>query len=163
MPEIDPFIDAAGGIDRVAWGHDIIARLMEEMELAHGGISTREFCRLYFDREDTETMILVGQQLQGVRHTLENAATPLFLLNSHYRWYVVPPDDEAMARQFIVNRTRRILSAYERLGRAANIGKSTYQISDTDTLIQAIEGQAPTMRGLGNALRNPNLQSPPPP
>ena len=155
MAEIEAFRGQDGTIDRTAWGHDIIARLIEQMDLSHAGISTREFCAIYWgsDREvDLELMFYVGQQLQIARGILENASRPLFLLNSNFRWYVVPPDDPAMARRFIVNRTRRILRAYERIERTVTIGKTTYRIPSADALIEAIEGQAPSMKKLQKAL-----------
>ena len=151
MPAIDEFRDLTGAIDREAWGHDIIARLITYMEDGES-VSTRELCGIYFERDDIETVILMGHQLQIVRGMLENAQTPLFLLNSHSRWFLVPPGDHIRAMEFIVNRSRRMLRAYERLQGNVQIGRATYQIPDSNRLIQAIEGQEPAMEQLGEAL-----------
>ena len=151
-PRINEFRDTAGGTDFSRWRYDIILRLLDNMDGDRSGISTREFCREYFQRQDLETVILVGQQLQVVRAMLQDRATPLLLLNSNQRWYVVSPGDPARARQFLVDRTRRMLNAYMRLGRVAEIGRTTYALPDTDGLLRAIEGSGPGMGQLREAL-----------
>ena len=151
-PRINEFRNIIGQIDFHAWRIDIIDKLLERMDFDRSGISTREFSREYFEREDLEILICVGQQLQQVRRMLQERTTPLLLLNEHRLWYVVHPDDSARARQFIVNRTQRMLNMYMRLGNYAEIGQGTYQLPATDRLIERIEGTASEMRQLEQAL-----------
>ena len=146
-PRLNEFRDITGGIDFSAWRSDIIARLMEEPDT---GISTRELSREYYGDEDLVSLISIGQQMQAVRGMLHERN--LLLLNSSRRWYLVPPGDSARARQFIVERTRRMLRAYAHLGRFVGIGRETYELPDTDTLLQAIEGNAPSIAQLREAL-----------
>ena len=65
-------------------------------------------------------------------------------------------NDPERARAFLVNRTRRMLNQYERLGRYVNIGRITYALEtyseDTEALIRAIETNEPGMRALREAL-----------
>lgn len=155
MPRIDEFRDEiAGQIDFAEWRLDIRAMLRNAMEMGGLGISTREFCSEYFENEYLETVLMVGNQLQIVRRELENEATPHFLLNENRRWYMV--NDPARARQFLVNRTQRMLRQYERLERYVEIGRITYALEsysqDTENLIRAIETSEPGMRQLREAL-----------
>lgn len=152
MPLINDFRDITGGIDLERWRADIILRLRDDMDNDREGLTTRGLCQIYFENDDLETVIFVGQQMQAVRQMLQNEQTPMLLLNSHFRWYVVPPGDTAQARQFLVNRTRRMLNAYERLGTYAEIGRTTYELSETDRLLIAIEGSEPTMGQLEESL-----------
>ena len=139
-----------GGINFPAWRLDIVARLWDDLEGDRAGISTREFCREYFGdgNDDAENMLLMGAQMQHARRILEERATPLLLVNIGYRWYIAPPDNPAMARGFIVNRTRRMLNLYARLTQYSEIGQVTYALPPTDNLIQAIEGSDQAMNQL---------------
>ena len=154
MPRIDEFRNIAGGIEFQDWRDDIKAMLREAMEKGGYGLMTREICDEYFDYWDTETLLLVGRQMGIIRSQLEEELTPRFLLNENRRWYMV--NDPERARAFLVNRTRRMLNQYERLGRYVNIGRITYALEthseDTEALIRAIETNEPGMRALREAL-----------
>ena len=148
MPRrINEFRDVTGTIDFARWRDDIIGWLLQKTA---DGITTREFCKEYFGKTDIETMLRVGVQLQAVRATLLDRG--LILLSSNYRWYLVPHSDSARARQFIVNRTRRMLNAYARLNTFVEIGKQNYALPDSDDLLKAIEGNEPGMRQLRDSL-----------
>ena len=152
MPLINDFRSITGAIDFTRWRNDIILRLLDDMGNAQEGLTTRGLSQTYFENDDLETVILVGQQMQAVREMLQNRNTPLLLLNSHFRWYVVPPGDTARARQFLVNRTRRMLNAYVRLGQYVEIGRMTYELSEVDRLVIAVEGAGEAMGQLGEAI-----------
>lgn len=152
MPIIDNYMDAFGRIDKNAWRYDIISRLLYDMEREREGFSTRELCRLYFGYTDYEKLELTGQQLQGVRVMLQDRSTPLMLYSHGYRWYVVPPSDSGNARAFINERSKRMVGAYARLSRYAEIGQETYALPADDRLIKAIEGSGPAMGELAEAI-----------
>ena len=78
----------------------------------------------------------------------------MFLVNRGYRWYIAPPDEPASARAFLLNRTQRILNAYVRLQRYAEIGQETYALPPTDMLIRAIEGSEQAMNQLEAGLED---------
>ena len=152
MPLIDDFRDITGAINFAQWRFDIIIRLLDDMDNAQEGLTTRGLCRLYFDAVDTERMIVTGDQMQAIRGMLEARATPLLLANRNRRWYIVHPNDPAAARGFISERTRRMVRAHLRLGRYSEIGQETYQLPSDDGLLQAIRGADPTMRQLAAAV-----------
>ena len=131
-----------------------MARLWDDLEDERAGISTREFCREYFGagNDNAENMLLMGAQMQHARRILEERAVPLLLVNIRRRWYIAPPNDLAMARGFIVNRTRRMLNLYARLAQYSEIGQATYALPPTDNLIQAIEGSDQAMNQLEEGL-----------
>ena len=139
-----------GGIDLNRWRLDIIARLWDDMEGERVGISTRDFCTEYFGvgNDSTENMLFMGAQMQHVRRMLEERPVPMFLVNRSYRWYIPHPSDRAMARGFLLDRTRRIVNAYIRIQRSVEIGQETYALPPTDTLIMAIEGSEQAMEQL---------------
>ena len=83
--------------------------------------------------------------MQQARRILQERPVPMFLVNISYRWYIAPPDNPAMARGFILNRTRRMLNLYVRLQQYSEIGQGTYALPPTDTLISAIEGSEQAM------------------
>ena len=151
-PRINEFLDRFGKVNLQEWRHDIILTLLDRMDTDRLGISTKDFAMEYFERDDLEVLIRVGNQLQQVRWMLQQRSTPLLLLNEHRLWYVVHPEDSVRARQFIVNRTQRILNAYIRLGNYAEIGRGTYQLPANDRLIRAIEGTAAEMAQLEQSL-----------
>ena len=154
MARIDEFKNIAGVIEFEDWHNDIKGMLREAMEAGGYGITTRDICDEYYDDLGLEELLFVGQQMQIIRGQLEQEPTPRFLLNENRRWYMV--NDPERARAFLVNRTRRMLNQYERLGRYVNIGRITYALEayseDTEALIRAIETNEPGMRALREAL-----------
>ena len=152
MPLIDNFRDISGAINFAQWRFDIILRLLDDMDNTQEGLTTRGLCQLYFEADDTERMIVTGDQMQAIRRILEGRTTPLLLANRNRRWHIVHPNDPAAARGFISERTRRMVRAHLRLGRYSEIGQETYQLPLGDNLLQAIRGADPTMRQLAAAV-----------
>ena len=152
MPLIDNFRDLTGAINFAQWRFDIVLRLLDDMDGTQEGLTTRGLCRIYFDADDTERMIVTGDQLQAIRRILERRSTPLLLANRNRRWYIVHPNDPAAARGFISERTRRMVRAHLRLERYSQIGQETYQLPSDDNLLQAIRGADPAIRQLAAAI-----------
>ena len=48
MPLIDYFRDITGAINFAQWRFDIILRLLDDMDNAQEGLTTRGLCQLYF-------------------------------------------------------------------------------------------------------------------
>lgn len=122
------------------------------MDYAQEGLTTRGLCRLYFDADDTECLIVTGDQLQAIRMMLERRSTPLLLANRNRRWYIVHPNDPGAARGFISERTRRMVRAHLRLENYSEIGQQTYQLPPDDGLLRAIRGADPAIRQLAAAV-----------
>ena len=152
MPRrINEFRDTSGTTDRARWREDIIGWLLQRTE---DGITTRELCREYFGDTRIETKLRVSVEMQIVRAILLDRG--LFLLSNARRWFLVPHEDSARARQLIVNRARRLAKSYERLGTLVEMGKQNYALPESDQLLRAIEGNEQTMRQLRATLDSDN-------
>ena len=154
-PEINDFVNPDGRINLSAWRHDICARLLTDHVGPDDGISTNELCMIYFGYVDLEKQIFVGDQLQIIRHMLEERQQPVILRSHRYQWYVVAPRDTAGARGFIVDRVKRLIRSHGRRRTASSIGQQTYALPPADPLVTAIEGTAPVIHQLEAAIEPP--------
>lgn len=160
-PEIYQFMDPLGHIDYNRWHHDICGRLITDHIGPDNGISTPDLCMLYFGYYDLERRFLVEQQMQTVRFMLEHRQQPMLLRSHHRLWYVVATDDTEGARGFVAERAKRFVRSGVRLNRSSNIAQQTYQLSQGDPLVKAIEGAAPAIHQIEEAIEPPEPPQPP--
>jgi len=155
--EINEFINpVTGQINFNDWQHAICARLMTDHVGPENGISTSELCMLYFGYADLEKKILINNQMQVVRHMLEERQQRMILRSYNYHWYVVAPEDTGGARAFLENRTSRFVRAGRRLKTISDISQETYQLPPGDPLVTAIEGTQPLLDEVKRALELPS-------
>lgn len=156
--EINEFMDEFGHVDRNAWRHDICGRLLQDAADGYNGFTTQDLCMTYFGYVDLEKMLWVGDQMQAVRNMMEHRPIPAFLVNHRQRWYLVPAEDQARARGFVVDRANRFVRSSDRLGRYSRIAQQTYGLPAGDPLLIAIDGMKPALEEIRQTLELPEPQ-----
>lgn len=161
MANIDPFVLGPNLYDLDGLTHDLLTKMVNDHAGEENACSHRELCHYYFApyRINLERKFLITNILQRARGVLQKGD---WFLDYRPRsgWFVVKTTAEAF--EHLRRYTKREISLNQRLQAKVFIAiGSNYQLPANDTLIQAIQGMAPAIEQLEQAVEEAEPPAPP--
>lgn len=162
MANIDPFVLGPNLYDLDGLTRDVLTKMVNDHAGEDNACSHRELCHYYFDpyRSTLERRFLITNILQRARGILQEGGW--FLDYRKGRWFVVQTGAEAF--EHLRRYTKREIKLNQRLQAKAFIAiGSNYQLEAGSQLIQAIQGMAPAIEQLEEAVDEAEPPAPPQP
>lgn len=151
MANIDPFVLGPNLYDLDGLTNDLLIKMVNDHAGEDNACSHRELCRYYFTpyRCSMEGKFLITNVLQRARGILQEGGW--FLSYRKGGWFVVKTTAEAF--EHLRRYTKREVRLNQRLQAKVFIAiGSKYQLPAGDTLVQAIQGMAPAIEQLEQAV-----------
>lgn len=161
MANIDPFVLGPNLYDLDGLIHDLLTMMVNDHSGQDNACSHSELCHYYFDpyRITLERKFLITNVLQRTRGVLQRGNWFLDY-RPRWGWFVVQTTAEAF--EHLRRYTRREIKLNQRIQAKAFIAiGSNYQLPADSTLVQAIQGMAPAIEQLEQAVEEAEPPAPP--